>query len=76
MAEALLDWETLESDQIDQIMRGERPDPPSADDGSSGGKTNGLQGDIADQSPMDEDTSSPDQPTVKPKMDSPAGDSA
>ena len=76
MAEALLDWETLESDQIDQIMRGERPDPPSTDDGSSGGKTNGLQGDVADQSPMDEDTSSSDQPTVKPKMDSPAGDSA
>ena len=76
MAEALLDWETLESDQIDQIMRGERPDPPSTDDGSSGGKTNDSQGDVADQSPMDEDTSSSDQPTVKPKMDSPAGDSA
>ena len=76
MAEALLDWETLESDQIDQIMRGERPDPPSADDGSSGGKTNGLQGDVKDQSPTNEDTSAADQPTVKPKMDSPAGDSA
>ena len=76
MAEALLDWETLESDQIDQIMRGERPDPPSADDDSSGGKTNGLQGDVKDQSPTDEDTSAADQPTVKPKMDSPAGDSA
>jgi cell division protease FtsH len=75
MAEALLDWETLESDQIDQIMRGEPPDPPSADDNSSGGKTNGLQGDVADQSPADGDTSSSDQPTVKPKMDSPAGDS-
>ena len=75
MAEALLDWETLESDQIDQIMRGEPPDPPSADDNSSGGKTNDLQGDVADQSPADGDTSSSDQPTVKPKMDSPAGDS-
>jgi cell division protease FtsH len=75
MAEALLDWETLESDQIDQIMRGEPPDPPSVDDNSSGGKTNGLQEDVADQSPADGDTSSSDQPTVKPKMDSPAGDS-
>ena len=75
MAEALLDWETLESDQIDQIMRGEPPDPPSADDNSSGGKTNDLQGDIADQRPAGGDTSSSDQPTVKPKMDSPAGDS-
>ena len=75
MAEALLDWETLESDQIDQIMRGEPPDPPSAEDNSSGGKTNDLQGDVADQSPADGDTSSSDQPTVKPKMDSPAGDS-
>ncbi len=76
MAEALLDWETLESDQIDQIMRGERPDPPSADDGSSGGETSGLQGDVTDQGPLGEDSSVADQPTVKPKMDSPAGDSA
>jgi cell division protease FtsH len=75
MAEALLDWETLESDQIDQIMRGEPPDPPSAEDNSSGGKTNDLQGDVSDQSSADGDTSSSDQPTVKPKMDSPAGDS-
>ncbi len=76
MAEALLDWETLESNQIEQIMRGEPPDPPSADDNSSGGKTNDLQADAADQNPPDGDTSSSDQPTVKPKMDSPAGDSA
>jgi cell division protease FtsH len=76
MAEALLDWETLEANQIDQIMRGEPPDPPSADDNSSGGKTNDLQADAADQNPPDGDTSSSDQPTVKPKMDSPAGDSA
>ena len=75
MAEALLDWETLESNQIDQIMRGEPPDPPSADDNSSGGKTNDLQADAADQNPPDGDTSSSDQPTVKPKMDSPVGDS-
>ena len=75
MAEALLDWETLEANQIDQIMRGEPPDPPSADDNSSGGKTNDLQADAADQNPPDGDTSSSDQPTVKPKMDSPVGDS-
>jgi cell division protease FtsH len=75
MAEALLDWETLESNQIEQIMRGEPPDPPSADDNSSGGKTNDLQADAADQNPPDGDTSSSDQPTVKPKMDSPVGDS-
>ncbi len=75
MAEALLDWETLESNQIEQIMRGEPPDPPSADDKSSGGKTNDLQADAADQNPPDGDTSSSDQPTVKPKMDSPVGDS-
>ena len=76
MAEALLDWETLESDQIDQIMRGERPDPPSVDNNSAGGETNPSHGEAAEQSPLDEDTSSSDQPTVKPKMDSPAGDSA
>ena len=76
MAEALLDWETLESDQIDQIMRGERPDPPSIDDNNSGGKTNDLKGEAADQNPLDGDAPSSDQSKVKPKMDSPAGDSA
>ena len=75
MAEALLDWETLDSDQIDQIMRGERPDPPSLDDTSAGGKTGDSQGEAASQSSPDDDASSSDQPTVKPKMDSPAGDS-
>jgi len=71
MAEALLDWETLEAEQIDQIMRGERLGPPSVDDNSSGGDANDTQEDVADG-----DAPSSDQPKVKPKMDSPASDSA
>ena len=76
MAEALLDWETLEAEQIDQIMRGERLGPPSVDDNSSGGDANDTQEDVADQTPLDGDAPSSDQPKVKPKMDSPASDSA
>ncbi|XXK27053.1 ATP-dependent zinc metalloprotease FtsH [Arenicellales bacterium nBUS_45] len=32
MTQSLMDWETLESDQIDQIMKGESPRPPSSND--------------------------------------------
>ncbi len=62
MTHSLMDWETLESDQIDQIMRGESPRPPSSND--STGKSD------------DDSGKSSERPDIKPKMDSPAGDSA
>ena len=64
MAKALMDWETLESDQIAQIMEGEdprRPEPPD-DTATSGGQN---------VSPP-----SGGSTEIKPKMDSPASDSA
>ena len=36
MAHALMDWETLEADQIDQIMKGETPRPPSSSESDGG----------------------------------------
>ena len=62
MTQSLMDWETLESDQIDQIMKGEPPRPPSSND--SPGKSD------------DDSGKSSERPDIKPKMDSPAGDSA
>lgn len=62
MTQSLMDWETLESDQIDQIMKGESPRPPSSND--SPGKSD------------DDSGKSSERPDIKPKMDSPAGDSA
>ena len=64
MAKALLDWETLESDQISQIMEGQVPRPPAPPDdtASSGGQS--------------EPPASDDAVKIKPKMDSPASDSA
>ena len=64
MAKALLDWETLESDQISQIMEGQVPRPPAPPDdtASSGGQS--------------EPPTSGDAVKIKPKMDSPASDSA
>ncbi len=62
MTHSLMDWETLESDQIDQIMKGEPPRPPSSND--SPGKSD------------DDSGKSSERPDLKPKMDSPAGDSA
>jgi cell division protease FtsH len=62
MTQSLMDWETLESDQIDQIMKGESPRSPSSND--SPGKSD------------DDSGKSSERPDIKPKMDSPAGDSA
>lgn len=61
MAKALIDWETLESDQIDDIMAGRDPRPPAsqfedADDGS--------------------DDDAQQESVVKPNMDQPAGGQA
>ncbi len=39
MAEALLEWETLDSDQVDEIMAGKMPTPPRRPDKDSTGKT-------------------------------------
>jgi cell division protease FtsH len=60
MAHALMDWETLESDQLDQIMRGETPRPPSSSDGND--KPGGG-------------AKSKERPEIKPNLDAPAGDS-
>ena len=64
MAHALMDWETLESDQIDQIMKGETPRPPSSGESNDGNRSSGDGGQQFDR------------PDIKPNMDSPAGDSA
>ena len=64
MAQALLDWETLESDQIAQIMTGESPRPPSPPDDST------------DSGPIDDGGDTNKKPDVGPNMESPAGGSA
>ena len=66
MARALMDWETLESDQINQIMEGKDPRPPapSGDDTSSTAS--------GDKHPPASD----DHSKIKPNMDAPASDSA
>ena len=64
MAKALLDWETLESDQISQIMEGQVPRPPAPPD------------DTAPSGGQSEPPASDDAVKIKPKMDSPASDSA
>jgi len=60
MTKALLEWETLESDQIEAIMTGKEPRPPA---GTSG-------------TPKDEKGSpkKPSGKAVKPRLDSPAGE--
>ena len=64
MAHALMDWETLESEQIDQIMKGETPRPPSSGESNDGNRSSGDGGQQSDR------------PDIKPNMDSPASDSA
>ena len=63
MTHALMDWETLESDQIDQIMKGETPRPPSSGESDGGNRSSG------------DDSEKTERPDINPNMDSPAGDS-
>jgi cell division protease FtsH len=61
MAKALMEWETLESDQIDDIMAGKEPKPPQD------------LGGTPPSSPPDKEKHQ-DRPEVKPRLDEPAGD--
>ena len=67
MAKNLLEWETLESDQIDQIMAGDDPRPPapSSDDDPSITGSDAESGGAASQ-----------KPEINPNIDLPAGHSA
>lgn len=67
MAKNLLEWETLESDQIDQIMAGDEPRPPapSSDDDPSITGSDAESGGAASQ-----------KPEINPNIDLPAGHSA
>jgi len=62
MARALMEWETLDSGQIEDVMTGKAPRPPVDEDG---GKPEGKSGPEGDESP---------RPEVKPRFDKPAGD--
>jgi len=59
MAKALLEWETLDAEQIDDIMAGKEPRPPEG--------TAGKPGAHAPRKPEA-------KPGVKPRLDSPAGE--
>ena len=61
MAEALLEWETIDAEQIDDIMSGREPRPPQ-DFTGKGGDSGGV-------------TSKPEEkPKAKPDLDKPAGE--
>ncbi len=58
MAKALIEWETLDADQIDDIMAGKAPRPP-ADVSGSDGSPRGKKAET---------------PAPKPRLDTPAGE--
>jgi len=62
MAKALMEWETLDSHQIEDIMSGRAPRAPVDD---AGGKPEGPSGEQGEEAP---------RPQVKPNLDKPAGD--
>ncbi len=65
MTRALMEWETLDSEQIDDIMAGREPTPPQKDADDSAAAGGGPEGRVADG------TSGPE-----PRMDEPAGGEA
>jgi len=62
MASALMEWETLDSDQIEDIMNGREPRPPAAGT------------DDKPQSPPGKKPAAESRPRTKPNLDKPAGD--
>ena len=62
MASALMEWETLDSGQIDDIMAGRSPRPPSDGPGHDTGAA------------PDEKGGDGARPRVEPNLDEPAGD--
>jgi cell division protease FtsH len=60
MTKALIEWETLDADQINDIMAGQQPRPPAS------GET-GSDSDARSNKPGR-------KPRVKPRMDTPAGE--
>lgn len=65
MAKALLEWETLGAEQIDDIMAGRDPRPPEGLD--TPGPSGGSGSDTKAKKPKS-------KPRVKPRLDSPAGE--
>ena len=65
MANALLEWETLDSEQIDDIMAGRDPRPPQ--DVGTHGSDGGPDSDAKTKKPKS-------KPRVKPRLDTPAGE--
>jgi len=59
MADALMKYETIDSDQIDTIMEGKEPGPPK-DWGDDGDKPSGKTGDPSTKSQADDDPDLPD----------------
>jgi len=64
MADALLEWETIDADQIDDIMSGRDPRPPHDFSGSGGGKSGGQAAGSSEET----------KPKGKPDLDKPAGE--
>ncbi|MDH3639765.1 MAG: ATP-dependent zinc metalloprotease FtsH, partial [Gammaproteobacteria bacterium] len=62
MAKALMEWETLDSEQIDDIINGKQPRPPEDLD------------DTSSTPPGAESKPDGKRPQVKPRLDEPAGD--
>jgi len=59
MTKALMEWETIDSDQIAEIMEGKDPTPPA---------------DLPEPKNVNSDDDSEGRPSVKPQMDKPASD--
>jgi cell division protease FtsH len=64
MAKTLLEWETLDADQINDIMAGKSPRPP---EGMSGTGTGGDDTETKSKKPRA-------KPRAKPRLDTPAGE--
>ncbi len=63
MAKTLLEWETIDSNQVDEIMAGKQPTPPKSSSGSPRPSSGGGTPPSADPVPVKDDTAPKSPPT-------------
>jgi cell division protease FtsH len=76
MTKALMEWETINMDQIDDIMKGKEPQPPADWDDSDDSTPNASSTDETEEESKKEEKAKESKKGPSPRVDKPAGGEA
>ncbi len=76
MTKALMEWETINADQIDDIVKGKEPQPPADWDDSDDTSPNVSSADTQDEEPKEKKKAKKTSKGPSPRVDKPAGGEA